>query len=59
MLPLGLPCGEEESVSTSECPEDKDDVTRILGDMQLCDARAVFDLYFPNSWFRRTSSPGK
>ncbi|XP_009116440.1 uncharacterized protein LOC103841642 [Brassica rapa] len=52
------PSGEEESVCLGECREDKDDVTRLLGDMQICDARAVFDVYLPNSRFKK-SSPGE
>lgn len=55
---ITTPSGEEESVCTGECPEDKDDVTRLLEDMQICGARAVFDVYLPNSRFKK-SSPGE
>ncbi|KAJ4909802.1 Uncharacterized protein Rs2_04423 [Raphanus sativus] len=45
--------------SGGECPEEDDTVTKLLGDMQLCcDARAVFDVYLPNSRFKK-SSPGE
>ncbi|WZZ34918.1 hypothetical protein YC2023_018319 [Brassica napus] len=56
---LGLPSGEEESVCTGECHEDKDVVTRLLRDMQICDARAVFDSYFLSRWFKKSSSRGE
>ncbi|CAH8384660.1 unnamed protein product [Eruca vesicaria subsp. sativa] len=56
---ITTPSCEEESVCVGEYPEDKDDVTRLLGDMQIqCDARAVFDVYLPNSRFKK-SSPGE
>lgn len=45
--------------SGGECPEEDVTVTKLLGDMQLCcDARAVFDVYLPNSRFKK-SSPGE
>ncbi|KAF8049255.1 hypothetical protein N665_2263s0006 [Sinapis alba] len=50
------PRGEEEE--TVCAGEDEDTVTKLLGDMQLCDARAVFDVYLPNSRFKK-SSPGE
>ncbi|VVB05987.1 unnamed protein product [Arabis nemorensis] len=52
------PVSEEESVCAGECPEDKDTVTKLLGDMQICDARAVFDVYLPNRRFKK-SCPGE
>ncbi|KAF8102130.1 hypothetical protein N665_0201s0415 [Sinapis alba] len=55
---ITTPSGEEESVCVGECPEDKDAVTRLLGGMQICGARAVFDVYLPNSLFKK-SSPGE
>ncbi|CAN6978159.1 hypothetical protein IGI04_037764 [Brassica rapa subsp. trilocularis] len=57
----GVPWTSKDAAITTpsgECPEDKDDVTRLLGDMQICDARAVFDVYLPNSRFKK-SSPGE
>ncbi|KAG2241174.1 hypothetical protein Bca52824_096840 [Brassica carinata] len=52
-------CNEdEELVCVGECPEDKYALTRLLGDMRICDARAVFDVYLPNSRFKK-SSPGE
>ncbi|KAG2258565.1 hypothetical protein Bca52824_077859 [Brassica carinata] len=54
---ITTPSGEEEPC-TGECPEDKDDVIRLLGGMQICEARAVFDVYLPNSRFKK-SSPGE
>ncbi|KAL1225583.1 hypothetical protein V5N11_019318 [Cardamine amara subsp. amara] len=56
---ITTPSGEQESVCTGECPEDKDDtVTKLLGDMHISDARSVFDVYLPNSRFKK-SSPGE
>ncbi|CAH2063846.1 unnamed protein product [Thlaspi arvense] len=55
---ISTPSGEQESVCAGECTEAKDDVTKLLGDMQLCDARAVFDVYLPNSRFKK-SCPGE
>lgn len=55
---ITTPIGEEESVCASECPEDKDIVTKLFGDMQICDVRAVFDVYLPNSRFKK-SCPGE
>ncbi|CAB68142.1 hypothetical protein [Arabidopsis thaliana] len=52
------PNGEEESACAGECPADNDTVTKLLGDMQICDAKAVFDVYLPNSRFKK-SSPGE
>ncbi|CAL9246049.1 unnamed protein product [Arabidopsis halleri] len=52
------PNGEEESACAGECLEDKDTVTKLLGDMHICDAKAVFDVYLPNSRFKK-SSPGE
>ncbi|CAN8305954.1 unnamed protein product [Cochlearia groenlandica] len=53
------PSGVDESFCCAgECPEDKESVTNLLGDMQLCNARAVFDVYLPNSRFKK-SSPGE
>uniref|UniRef100_A0A1J3E000 tRNA-splicing endonuclease subunit Sen54 n=1 Tax=Noccaea caerulescens TaxID=107243 RepID=A0A1J3E000_NOCCA len=49
---VSTPSGEEESVCAS------DTVTKLLGDMQICEARAVFDVYLPNSRFKK-SSPGE
>ncbi|XP_019085362.1 PREDICTED: uncharacterized protein LOC104710013, partial [Camelina sativa] len=45
------------TVRSGECPEDKDTVAKILGDMQICDGKAVYDVYLPNSRFKK-SSPG-
>ena len=55
---ITTPSGEEELVCVGECPEDKYALTRLLGDMRICDARAVFDVYLPNSRFKK-SSPGE
>lgn len=55
---ITTPTGEQESVCADECPEDKDSVTKLLGDMHICDARSVFDVYLPNSRFKK-SSPGE
>ncbi|KAG2325592.1 hypothetical protein Bca52824_008320 [Brassica carinata] len=44
--------------SKGECSEDEDAVTRLLGDVQICNARAVFDVYLPNSRFKK-SAPGE
>ncbi|XP_010427604.1 PREDICTED: uncharacterized protein LOC104712403 isoform X2 [Camelina sativa] len=52
------PSCQEESVCSGECPEDKDTVAKLLGDMQICDAKAVYDVYLPNSRFKK-SSPGE
>ncbi|KAF3574011.1 hypothetical protein F2Q69_00062034 [Brassica cretica] len=49
---------DEELVCVGECPEDKYALTRLLGDMRICDAKAVFDVYLPNSRFKK-SSPGE
>ncbi|CAH8384722.1 unnamed protein product [Eruca vesicaria subsp. sativa] len=56
----GVPWTSKDGVITTPSgEEDKDDVTRLLGDMQIqCDARAVFDVYLPNSRFKK-SSPGE
>lgn len=49
---VSTPTGEEESACAG------DTVTKLLGDMQICEARAVFDVYLPNSRFKK-SSPGE
>ncbi|ESQ44338.1 hypothetical protein EUTSA_v10006455mg [Eutrema salsugineum] len=51
---ITTPSDEEESV----CAGNEDTVIELLGDMQICDARAVFDVYLPNSRFKK-SSPGE
>ncbi|ESQ33339.1 hypothetical protein EUTSA_v10008553mg [Eutrema salsugineum] len=51
---ITAPSGEEESV----CAGGEFTVTKLLRDMQICDARAVFDVYLPNSRFKK-SSPGE
>ncbi|ESQ33335.1 hypothetical protein EUTSA_v10009639mg [Eutrema salsugineum] len=48
---ITAPSGEEESV----CAGNEVTVTKLLGDMQICDARAVFDVYLPNSRFKKSS----
>ena len=57
----GVPWTSKDAAITTpsgECFKDKDDVTRLLEDMQLCDARAVFDVYLPTSRFKKFS-PGE
>ncbi|CAN8279747.1 unnamed protein product [Cochlearia groenlandica] len=51
---IKTPSSEEDSV----CVEDEDNVTKHLADMRICEARAVFDVYLPNSRFKK-SCPGE
>ncbi|KAG7575685.1 tRNA-splicing endonuclease subunit Sen54 N-terminal [Arabidopsis thaliana x Arabidopsis arenosa] len=52
------PSDEDESLCAGEFSQDKDSITKLLSDMQICDARPVFDVYLPNSHFKK-SSPGE
>jgi tRNA-splicing endonuclease subunit Sen54 len=52
------PSDEDESLCAAEFFQDRDSVTKLLSDMHICDARPVFDVYLPNSQFKK-SSPGE
>ncbi|CAA7060582.1 unnamed protein product [Microthlaspi erraticum] len=53
----GVPwTSKDAAISTLSSEEES--VTKLLGDMQICEARAVFDVYLPNSRFKK-SSPGE
>ena len=54
----GVPWTSKGAEIMTPSGEEEDSVTKLLGDMQLCDARAVFDVYLPNSRFKK-SSPGE
>ncbi|KAJ0245870.1 hypothetical protein HA466_0182740 [Hirschfeldia incana] len=56
----GVPwTSKSAAIMTPSGEEDEGTVTKLLGDMQLSDnARAVFDVYLPNSRFKK-SSPGE
>jgi tRNA-splicing endonuclease subunit Sen54 len=47
---------EDESIIVKEC-EDESQITELFSDMKINEARAVFDVYPPNSKFKK-SSPG-
>ncbi|EOA37018.1 hypothetical protein CARUB_v10010061mg [Capsella rubella] len=52
---ISTPSGQEESVCSGECPQEKDTITQLLVDMQIFDAKAVYDVYLPNSRFKKSS----
>ncbi|KAG2287795.1 hypothetical protein Bca4012_031392 [Brassica carinata] len=54
----GVPWTSKGAAIMTPSGEGEDSVTKLLGDMQLCDAREVFDVYLPNSRFKK-SSPGE
>ncbi|XP_010523767.1 PREDICTED: uncharacterized protein LOC104802043 isoform X1 [Tarenaya hassleriana] len=54
----GVPwTSKDKPVHVGESSKDRDTITELFRDMQIRDTKAVFDVYMPNSRFKK-SSPG-